>query len=400
MDEQELLDLFLSEESSRVERKSQYADKLKDSICKTICAFANDLPNHKKPCVIFIGQNDDGGCAHLSITDDLKRKITNIHNERKIMPFPVWEVDEYILNDCHVLAIIVHPSQNTPVRYEGEIYVRIGSTNRIARSEEERELIRKSIGTFYDIYPVNMATINDLDLNYLQLEYFPRAVSNRALKENNRSIEHQLSSLHLLTKDRIPTVLGLLVGGIDTRYFLPNAYIQFLRIAGTEIGDPIIDHEEIDGILDNLIKRIKEKLRIHIATALNPQGDERAIIQPDYPLDALEELVANAVIHRTYEGTNAPVRITWYDDRIEIWSPGGPYGLVNKDNFGQMGIVDYRNPHLASAAKYLGHVEKFGFGISAARRSLQKNNNPQPEFLIENEVVGGNFVLVTVRKAQ
>ena len=53
--------------------------------------------------------------------------------------------------------------------------------------------------------------------------------------------------------------------------------------------------------------------------------------RPDYPLNALRELVLNAITHRDYEHFDAPVRIQWLDDHVEITSPGGPYGVVTKD---------------------------------------------------------------------
>ncbi|WP_442866881.1 ATP-binding protein [Acidovorax sp. NCPPB 4044] len=99
-------------------------------------------------------------------------------------------------------------------------------------------------------------------------------------------------------------------------------------------------------------------------------------------------------MHRTYEATHAPVRVTWFNDRIEIVSPGGPYGIVNAGNFGQPGITDYRNPHLAEALKVLGYVQRFGVGITTARRLLADNGNPPPEF-----EVSATHVLVTVRRS-
>jgi ATP-dependent DNA helicase RecG len=78
--------------------------------------------------------------------------------------------------------------------------------------------------------------------------------------------------------------------------------------------------------------------------------------------------------------TNAPARVYWFDDRIEIWSPGGPYGEVTPENFGTPGLTDYRNPNLAEAMRVLGYVQKFGGGIVAARTALAKNGNPPPEF--------------------
>ena len=75
-------------------------------------------------------------------------------------------------------------------------------------------------------------------------------------------------------------------------------------------------------------------------------------------------------MHRIYESTNAPTRVYWYDDRIEIMNPGGPFGVVTKENFGQPGITDYRNPNLADAIKVMGFVQKFGLGIQLAKNEV------------------------------
>ena len=97
-------------------------------------------------------------------------------------------------------------------------------------------------------------------------------------------------------------------------------------------------------------------------------------------------------MHRSFEGTNAPIRISWFADRIEIQNPGGPFGQVTQENFGQPGVADYRNPHLAEAMKILGYVQRFGVGIATARAELATNGNPPLEFQVTQ-----NFVHVTVR---
>ena len=97
-------------------------------------------------------------------------------------------------------------------------------------------------------------------------------------------------------------------------------------------------------------------------------------------------------MHRSYEQTNAPIRVYWYSDRIEISSPGGPFGLVNIENFGEPGVADYRNPNLAEALRVLGFVQRFGMGIPIARKELAKNGNPPFEFSVTQQ-----FVRVTTR---
>jgi ATP-dependent DNA helicase RecG len=93
-------------------------------------------------------------------------------------------------------------------------------------------------------------------------------------------------------------------------------------------------------------------------------------------------------MHRSYEGTHAPIRITWFADRVEIQNPGGPFGRVTRENFGRPGANDYRNSYLAEAMKHLGYVQRFGFGITQARQELEKNRNPPPEFQVEEFHIG------------
>jgi ATP-dependent DNA helicase RecG len=78
-----------------------------------------------------------------------------------------------------------------------------------------------------------------------------------------------------------------------------------------------------------------------------------------------------------------------------VLSPGGPYGIVNAQNFGQPGLTDYRNPTIAGVMKTFGFVQRFGIGIAEARRALAANGNPPLEFQVEP-----NFVLFVLRRAE
>ncbi len=77
----------------------------------------------------------------------------------------------------------------------------------------------------------------------------------------------------------------------------------------------------------------------------------------------------------------------WFDHHVEVVSPGGPFGAVNVDNFGEPGVVDYRNPILAEAMKVLGMVQRFGFGIPTARRLLREAGHREPEFRCDSSWV-------------
>ena len=246
---------------------------------------------------------------------------------------------------------------------------------------------RRSRDLPFDIQPLPSATLDELDLGLFQRDYLPQAVARDVVGQNQRTETEQLQGLRFVDAQRQVTVLGMLVLGVDPRRFLPCDYVQFLRLDGTMLTDPIRDEKEIDGPLPNLLRRLDEVMEAHNETAVSITEDRLEVRRPVYPIAALQQLTRNAVLHRTYEGTSAPVRITWFHDRIEIQNPGGPFGQVTTENFGTPGVTDYRNPHLAEAMKVLGYVQRFGVGIQTARRELEKNGNPPPEFEPRSENV-------------
>ena len=379
-----LEELLTDLESDRVERKASASDGKK--IHQAICAFANDLPHHQQPGVIFIGAHDHGDCANLTITDQLLLTLSQMREH--VLPFPTMKVQKHILNGCEIAVIIVEPADAPPVRYEGRVWIRVGPRRAVATREEERRLSekRRAKDVPFDLQPVYSATLEDLDLDVFRRTYLPSTLHPDILDENARAIEHQLSSTRFIAarEQSTPTILGMIVVGKDPRQFIPGAYIQFLRIDGTDLTDPIKDSKEIDGPLQEMLQRLDDIFQAHISIASDITSQSVEIRQADYPLVALRQLAYNAILHRTYDATNAPTRITWFNDRIEIYNPGGPYGQVTKQNFGQPGITDYRNAYLAESMKNLGYVQRFGLGIPLTYKSLRDNGNPLPEFTAED----------------
>ncbi|MCK9407250.1 MAG: putative DNA binding domain-containing protein [Methanothrix sp.] len=393
MEEQELESMLKDLESDLVERKASLSDP--DRIRQVICAYANDLPNHRKPGFIFIGANDDGSCSGLEISDELLLKISNLKDDGKIQPFPSMSIDKKSINGCMMVLVQVEPSNSPPVRLSGVTWIRVGPRRARATPEEEKRLAerRRSRDLPFDLQPVPSATIEDLDLELFEHEYLPHAIDPSVLDQNTRSMEDKLKALRFLTPDGQPTVLGILVLGKDTLRFIPGAYVQFLRLEGVDLTDPIRHQREIAGPIPDLLRRIDEILEANNSVSISIVSESVEIRRSEYPLPALQQLIRNAILHRTYEGTNAPVRVYWFSDRIEIHNPGGPFGLVTKENFGQPGVTDYRNPHLAEAMHVLGYVQRFGMGIQIARKQLLDNGNPPPEFTIEE-----NYILAAVRR--
>jgi ATP-dependent DNA helicase RecG len=394
IDEATIATLCRAVESQRVERKRTLSDKSK--VAQAICAFANDLPASGETGLVFVGVNDDGSAAGVPVTDQLLRDLANLRSDGNILPFPQLDVYEARLEGSPIAVVEVHPSPSPPVRVRGCVWVRVGSTTRRATRDEERVLVerRRAWDGPYDQTVVHGATLDDLDLDLFRSDYLPNAVDSETLRENQRSTPERLAALHLAAPDAIPNVAGLLLLGHEPTAFVKGAYIQFLRIDGTELADPVIDRREMVGPLPRVLRELDELTRAHIRVATSIAGHDREAVKPDYPIEALQQLLRNAVMHRNYETSYAPVQWYWFRDRIEIHNPGGLFGRATPETFGQPGGNDYRNPTIAAALHTLGYVQRFGFGVPMARRACNTNGNPAPDFAFQP----GNFAVV-VRSA-
>lgn len=389
------LEVLLIEESDTVERTVSVRDT--DKFGEAICAFANDLPDHRRPGVLIVGANNDGSCAHIDITDQLLQNLVAIRADGNLLPQPSMAVEKRRIRDCDLAVVTVQPATDTPVRYKGTIWIRIGPRRGRANAQDESRLIEKRQyrDQPFDLRPISSAGIDDLDVELFESAYLPASVSTEVVAENERDYRQRLSSLRLLSpgSDGAPTVTGLLAVGRDPLRFVGGAYIQFLRVDGLELTDAIQDRKVIDGPIPRLIEQLDDVLKAHNSVSSDFTSGPTEVNEPEYPIVALQQIARNAVMHRVYEGTNAPIRITWFRDRIEILSPGGPYGNVTSENFGQPGITDYRNRHIAEVMSNLGYVQRFGVGIATARREMQKNGNPPIDF-----VVSSSHVLAILRR--
>ncbi len=389
--DQELEELLNDTESDRVERKKSLKEDVPKKTRQAICAFANDLSNYNQPGVLFIGAKDNGKPSNLNITEQLLLSLADMKTDGNILPLPVLSVEKRVLKEAEMAIVTVMPSDIPPVKYEGRIWIRTGPRRSIANEQEERILSekRRYKNLPFDIYPIPSAKIADLSRTIFENEYLPAAFAPDVLDANSRTYEECLASCKMVVSpdDATPTVLGLLAIGKTPQDFLPGAYIQFLRIDGTELVDPVIDEEDIGGTLVEILRRTEEKLNAHNRSTIDIISSSTHQKEIAYPPAAIQQILYNAVLHRTYESTNAPVRVYWFNDRIEINSPGGPYGNVTIANFGKPGITDYRNPNIADVLKTFGFIQAFGRGIATAKRLMQENGNPEPEFETTSSIV-------------
>lgn len=379
MTQEELKVIIASDENYRIERTISTSDM--DKFQEAICAFANDLSGSRKKGYLLIGVKDNGQISGLHITDDLAKKIAAIRSDGNILPLPIMSTEVVSFPDGDVLVVEVTPSFDTPIRYRGRTFVRIGPRRDIATREEERILSERcaaSLPTF-DTRPCKEATIDDLDIDLIQKEYMPRAIDAEVLATDTRSFTDQLASLHLWNLQwNCPTYAAILMFGKRTQYFLPSSYVQYVHFKGKTNGGEILNERMFDGNLLTILPKLENFIRDGIVTRRPiPVSILREKDVNNYPYKALRELMMNAVMHRDYQ-SNMPTRLYQYDDRIEISNPGGLYGNARPENFPH--INDYRNNVVAQVMKSFNYVNKFNHGVIEVMEQCCENGNPPVEF--------------------
>lgn len=363
-----------------------------DKFGQAICAFANDLPNHRRPCYLLVGVKDDGSLAGIKVTDDLLKNLAGIRSDGNLLPQPMMSVAKFSLAGGDVAVVEVHPSDLPPVRYKGRVHIRVGPRKAIANEQEERALSERRIAQAksFDAQPCLEAKIDSLALGQFDA-YRREAVDAETIAANHRPLEQQLASLRLYDPDRgCATNAGLLLIGKNPRFYLPGAYVQYLELPGTSLTELPVDQAEVAGDLQSVLKELLGRLRLLVKTSMVQVNPLQEKLVHNYPEGAIRELLMNAVRHRNYN-SNSPIRFYVFADHLEIQSPGGLYGEATQQNFPTRN--SYRNPVIAEALTSLGFVNRFGYGVQRAQALLAENGNPPAEFEFDE-----HSVLVRIRK--
>jgi ATP-dependent DNA helicase RecG len=183
--------------------------------------------------------------------------------------------------------------------------------------------------------------------------------------------------------DLQPTYAALLLFGKDPQQWLPNATILAARFAGTTMADQFIK-QDISGTLPDQLRQAEAFVRENMSQVVRMDGLTRQEA-PEYPLEAVRELLVNAVAHRDYNIQGDNIHLNIYSDRIEVHSPGGLAGPVNIDNLLQARFS--RNAVIVQVLSDLGYVERLGYGLDRVMAVVRGHGLRPPQF----EELAGTF---------
>lgn len=366
----DLADLLRRPEGKTLEFKRDLSSP--DGVLRSIVAFANTAGG-----VVIVGVDD--GARHVRGVPeprDAEERIANLVSD-SVAPRLMPDIEILPWRRTHVLAIQVHPSASRPhyLKRDGVdtgTYVRVGSTNRRADAEMIQELRRTARGESFDEQPL-------LDLDSEAIDFRVASESFASVRTLRR---RDLESLRLVTRHQghvRPTVGGVLLFGTAParEQHFPDAWIQAGRFDGTD-KTRITDRAELRG---PLVKAIDDAIAFVEKHSL--RGTEIGRLKRrdrwSIPPVAVREALINAVAHADYSQRGAPIRISIFDDRLEIENPGLlPFGLTVEDL--PRGVSKLRNRVIGRVFNTLGLIEQWGSGIQRMLTACREAGLPDPTF--------------------
>lgn len=218
--------------------------------------------------------------------------------------------------------------------------------------------------------PVAGSTLDDLDLPALHA-FVKRRIPNLAAELDTGALDRGAQRLGLvgtMGSQVIPTVVGLIAFGSMPQLVRPEWGVACIRVRGANLADEVASRDDIEGPLTTLVERTLEFVRSNTRVAPN-------LLRPaepagEYPEAAVREALLNGLLHRDYR-LSGRVSLRIFNDRLEVWSPGGLALPLSLDELAQHGGASFpRNPLLTATARTLGLVEQVGRGVPLIRKAL------------------------------
>ena len=378
----ELLKMISLGEDSRRQFKKNVANA--DALSAEMVAFSNGEGGQ-----MLIGVNDDASITGLSSEDihRINQLVSNVASEH-VKP-AINPVTENIMTDNGIVMVVsISAGINKPYQDKnGVFWVKNGADKRRATSREEiQRLFQKSNLIHADEIPVQGITVTDLDLDYFK-DFFQKRFGE-TLDKQNLPLAKILDNMNLL-KDGALTIAGALLFAKTPQYKLPAFIIKAAAFNATNISTTQYnDSRNITGKISEVFRQATNFVISNIHHIQGEQGINSVGI-PEIPVETIEEIVSNALIHRDYF-ISAPVRIFIFRDRVEIISPGHLPNNLTVENI-KTGNSNTRNSVLASFAHHLLPFRGYGSGII---RALEKY--PDIDFIDDRE--GNMFKVILKRK--
>jgi ATP-dependent DNA helicase RecG len=278
-------------------------------------------------------------------------------------------------------VVLVSVPQGLPHIYnvQGRYLTREGRSNSPFPARKLRELmVTRGVINFESRQPPG-TSLDDLDRDQIE-DYLDQ------VERSSDDWQHALLQRGCLVGGKdglLPTYAALLLFGKTPQRWLPNATILAAHFPGLAFSDEFL-RQDISGTLPQQLRQAEQFLRDNLQTMVRMVGLTHQKV-PEYPYEAVRELLVNAVAHRDYNHQGDNIHLHLFSGRLEVHSPGELPGPVNLQNLLQARFS--RNAVIAQILSDMGFIERLGYGLNRVVSVLRESGLRAPKF----EEVGGSF---------
>ena len=360
-------------EATEYDKKAALEIKRPKSWCKSVSVFANTSGG-----ALIFGISDDGKIIGLTDSEGDAERISEIIKTR-LDPIPEFNLSFCEEKGKRLIILDIYKGEETPYYYSGdgvmEAYIRVGNESVKATSTELKRLVLRGRNTSFD----------SLVSNYKVEDYAFSKLKERYKKWTGNSFDDKdLISFGLANEQGYLTNAGALLAD--------ESPIRWSRVFCTrwnglnKSGGMVdaLDDAEYSGSIVSLIENgeafIKRNSRMMWRKTDNSREE-----MPEYVERSYHEALINGLAHRDYMINGSEVHIDIYDDRMEIYSPGGmPDGSLIQERDPLTVPSTRRNPILADVLNRLGYMERKGSGlekiISGYEFQINYDESKKPKF--------------------
>lgn len=355
-------------ETTEYDKKEMLEERKSKSWLKSISAFANGIGG-----ALIFGVSDDDELVGLKDPKDVSEKISETI-KTKMDPIPQIILEHYSENGREFIIVKVPAGQETPYYYIGDgnriAYVRIGNESVPADATALKRLVLRGSGSTYDSlssrYPLDRYAFTKLRSVYRQR-------TGLELEDSD------FLSFGLVDEDGMLTNAGALLADESPMRFSRIFCTRWYGLSKASGVMEALDDKEISGSLITLLQGGEEFVRNNTKKRWKKTGNSR-VEMPEYPERAVLECIVNGLIHRDYMILGSEVHIDIFDDRMEIYSPGGMMDGSLVQNLDTDNISSKRrNPVIADVFSRMNYMERRGSGFKKIKEDYHNAVNYRPE---------------------
>ncbi|MDR2385088.1 MAG: putative DNA binding domain-containing protein [Tannerella sp.] len=377
-----------------------------EEVIHTMCAFANDLNNWGGGYIV-IGIKADNGIPVLPPSglqqnqlDTLQSEVLNLGN--RIQPAYLPIMQPYTLDGRHVLVLWCPAGDFRPYsapstlgdKAQRQYYIRSGSSTVVARNETLRRLFELAARVPFDDRINQQASIDDFDLTLIQA-YLHEVKSDLYEESKHISLTNLARNMHIAKgSDEYlrPVNAGLLFFSREPEKFFDRSWIEVVW-RKDDVGDNFTEHY-FKGALHHQLRDALRFIKTNIIHehVIKVPNQAEALRFYNYPYEAVEEALSNAVYHKGYD-LGKPIEVQIFPDKITVLSYPGAMPPVDTQILHHQKIIarDYRNRRIGDFLKELDLTEGRGTGFPKMSKKMENNGSPQP--IIETDELGVYFMV-------